>query len=348
MSDQILSDLLDRAVERVPVSPPPLADLLRHGHAARGRRRRRAVLGTAVASLLVAVGAVAVGQQARNDGPPPVDQAPTVPTPPTGMKWVGVGRTVVAVPQAWPVVPGIYCQGPSTPFVTITQWRVAVGCPPLPEGSSPDQASVDIEGSPTGELRARLSGSAAGLTQRSLDTSRITLASGWLTVPSGEPAGGAGLPTLTSQIAALDAAGFHVVRKRAAPLGKWRPVTTDPEVGTPVRRGSSIVVYDHGPVASSATLTGRLEWVGGPAPGRADPHAGIVHIVSSDGTIDQTVAADDRGRWKAYLPPGTYSVLATSPGYGTKKGSPDACSAQQAVNVGAGESVTVNVHCQRK
>lgn len=141
------------------------------------------------------------------------------------MKWVGVGRTVVAVPQGWPVVPGVYCQGPAGPYVTITQWQVAVGCPPMqsPDGGTPqEQSSVDVEGNAADGFTAQLAGSegSSGLTQGSLDASRTALPSGWVAVPSGEPYGGAGTPTLTSEIAALESAGFHVVREHAAPLGR--------------------------------------------------------------------------------------------------------------------------------
>ncbi|MBF4768520.1 carboxypeptidase regulatory-like domain-containing protein [Nocardioides agariphilus] len=172
------------------------------------------------------------------------------------------------------------------------------------------------------------------------------LPSGWLAVPSGEPYGGAGTPTVTSEITALRAAGFHVVRKHGAPVGQWQPVTTDPEIGTPARRGSTVVVYDHGAVASSATLTGQLQWVGGPAPGTSVAHPGIVHVVNADDSVDQTVGAGDDGRWEIYLPPGAYRVLATSPGYGSRAGDFDACSAGRTVTVGAGETVTVDVFCQ--
>ena len=249
------------------------------------------------------------------------------------------------------MVPGIYCQGPTGPYVTITQWHVAVGCRPMQSpdgGTSQDQSSVDVEGSATGGFTAQLAGSeeSSDLTQGSLDASRTTLPSGWLTVPSGEPYGGAGTPTLTSEIAALESAGFHVVREHAAPLNRWQPVTTDPEIGTPARRGSTVVVFDHGAAASSATLTGQLQWVGGPAPGSPVAHPGTVHVVNADDSVDQTVRAGDDGRWEIYLPPGTYRVLATSPGYGSKAGNFDACSASRAITVDAGESVAVDVFCQ--
>ena len=153
---------------------------------------------------------------------------------------------------------------------------------------------------------------------------------------------------MTSEIAALNAAGFHVVRKHATPDGQWQPVTTDPEIGTPARLGSTVVVYDHGAVASSATLGGRLAWVGGPAPGSPVPHPGTIHVVNADDSVDQTAQADANGLWEIHVPPGTYRVRATSPGYGsTTGGSFDACSAtKDRVTVRANETLTANVYCQ--
>jgi hypothetical protein len=345
MSDQILSDLLDRSVENVPTSEPPVLDLLRRGRVIKRRRRGTAVVGAVVASLIV-VGAVAAGHRSTERVPQPADHPTTVPAPPAGMKWVGVGRTVVAVPQEWPVVPGIYCQGPIEPYATITQWRVTVGC--TPQGGDPSPAAVDIEGSASGDFLAQIEGSAGsgGPTQRSLDNSRTTLPEGWLAIPSGEPYGGAGLPTVTSEIAALKAAGFQVVRKHAAASGRWQPVTTSPEIGTPAQLGSAVVVYDHGPVASSATLSGTLAWVGGPAPGSPVPHPGTIHVVNADDSVDQTAQADANGAWEIYRPPGTYRVRATSPGYLSTRGAFDGCSAaRDRVTVLANETLTVNVYC---
>jgi hypothetical protein len=367
MSEETLSDLLDRSVTHLSLSDPPIADLLQRGRMARRRRRSAAVVGAALAMVVVVGGGVAVGQRVtrpeptatRNTAEQPTTGQPALPAAPTGMKWVGVGRTVVAVPRDWPVVPGVYCQGPSGRYVTITQPRVVVGClpisPPVPPvgsrsryRSSLDMPSIDLQGSASGGFAAQVTWPSAlsGLTQRSVDASRTRLPDGWLTIPSGEEYGGAGPPTLTSEIAALRAGGFHVVRRRAAATDRWRAVTTDPAIGTPARIGSTVVVYDHGSVASSATLSGQLRWVGGPAPGTAVPHPGTVHVVDRDDSVDQTVRAGDDGHWRIYLPPGTYRVRATSPGYLTRLGSYDTCAATHLVTLGAGGKATVQVLCQ--
>jgi len=185
MSEQTLSDLLERSVEQLPVSEPPLADLLHRGRTTQIRRRRRAVIGVAAASTLLVVGGIA-----------------------------------------------------ATQLVT--------------HGAGPE--AVQPTNPPTPTVRA----------------------------------------------------------------------------------------------ASPATLTGRLLWVGGPAPGNSTPRSGTVHVVNADNSVDQMVEAGDDGRWTVHLPPGTYQVRATSPGFGSKTGDVDACSANRAVTVAAGESVTVNVYCNRK
>jgi hypothetical protein len=295
------------------------------------RPRRTTILGAALAGLFVFAACGSPASQAPQHVA--TTRSAGVPQPPAGSKWVGVGRTVVAVPLTWPVLPGIYCGEPRKPYVTITQWHVTVGCEPIPQ--RPPVASISIQGNASGGFAA----SRAGLT-------RSTLPAGWLAVPDNEPAGGAGLPSLTSEIDALKSAGFKFVRRYAGPGDRWQRVTTDPEIGTPARVGSTIVVTDRGATESSATLTGRLAWVGGPAPGAPRPHAGIVHIMNADDSVDQTVAAGIDGRWTIYLPPGTYRVLATSPGYLSAAGASDACSASGLVKVAAGATVTANVDCQ--
>ncbi len=348
MSDDLLSELLARSVEHLPMSELPVVDLLAQGRLVRRRRRRLAVGMAAVVGVLV-VGAVAVGQGFIHRDVPVASQPQRLPAAPVGMKWVGVGRTVVAVPRSWPVLPGIYCQGPSFPYVTLTKWHAAPSCAPLAHPRPMTiSASVDIEGNSAGGFSALLEGPtrSSGFTQRTLDASRTRLPVGWLAVPSGEPYGGIGTPTVTSEIAALQASGFHAKLESAAPDGRWRPVTTSPPVGTPARVGSTIVVYDHGAAASSATLRGRLLWVGGPAPGSPVPHRGTVHVVNANDSFDQTVRAGRDGRWMIYLPPGTYRVRATSPGYLSRRGAFDACSASRPVTVHAGGSATANVYCQ--
>lgn len=231
------------------------------------------------------------------------------------------------------MIPGIYCGEPTFHYVTITQWHVAVACEPVLHRPV---ASITVSGTASGRFAVE------GASAR-----RMTLPLGWLAVPSGESyLGGAGAPSLTGEIEALRSAGFRVERRHAAPAYSWQPVTTEPEIGTPARLGSTVVVYDHGATESSATLTGSLSWVGGPAPGAPRPHAGIVHVTNADDSVDQTIRTDAAGRWTMYVPPGSYTVLATSPGYLSTPGASDACSAEGQVSVAADETVTADVYCQ--
>lgn len=234
-------------MEHPPASASTSADPVRRGRPA--RLRRTAFVGVALAGLLAIGGIVTAHWVNRSHSAAP-DQPTSLPAPPTGSKWVGIGRMVVAVPRDWSVLPGIYCPGPTRPYVSITKWRVAVSCPPV-SSRRPlhDQSSIDLESSPSGRLVAHLDGSSrvSSLTQRSLNASQTTLSVGWLAVPAGELTDGVGMPTVTDEIAALKSAGFHVVVRHADPAGPWRRVTTDPEIGTPARLGSTVVVYDHNP-----------------------------------------------------------------------------------------------------
>lgn len=51
------------------------------------------------------------------------------------------------------------------------------------------------------------------------------------------------MPSVTSEMDALQASGFHVVRKHAAVSNRWWQVTTDPEIGTPVDQTLTVDVY---------------------------------------------------------------------------------------------------------
>jgi len=313
------------------------------------KHRRRTTIAVA-AAILIAAGGAAVALTRGGDHDvmvPPIESSPIVPIPPAGTKWVGVGRTVVAVPKDWPVIPAVYCSQPATPYVTIVQWRVAVGCV-LELKQAPDPPSIHLSGNTSGKFDAQLGDrtTPGEPTRHGLDVSRTTLPDGWLAVPSGEPDGGVGDPTVTSETDALRAAGFRVEYRHARPDSLGRAVTTDPEIGSPTRVGTVVVVYDHGAAASSARLRGRLEWVGGPAGNPTRPHPGTVRIESTDYTVEQTVGAGDDGRWSITLPPGTYRVTATSPGYLTKAGKTDACTAERPVTVSRGSTERVNVYCQ--
>ena len=102
MTDDKLSELLERAGARVEVGAPPVAALL----AAGARRRRRHALATvgAAAAAVVAVVAATTLLPSATPGPPgprpPVARPTGISTPP-GTRLVGLGHAAVAVPLAW-------------------------------------------------------------------------------------------------------------------------------------------------------------------------------------------------------------------------------------------------------
>jgi len=111
MSERTLSELLERAADRVPVGAPPIPAMV--AGAQRSRRRRALVVASAAAaSVAVAVGAVAVvgpdGSRSPSpsgpSSPPVASQSPAEPSPepvPDGMRLVGIGHAAVAVPEDW-------------------------------------------------------------------------------------------------------------------------------------------------------------------------------------------------------------------------------------------------------
>lgn len=101
MTDQNLSELLERAGDRAPVGPPPVAAMV--AGAARHRRRRRLAISVASAAAVaaaVASPAFFSAPDAQPDPRPPVTSPEPVVTPP-GSRLVGLGHAAIAVPEAW-------------------------------------------------------------------------------------------------------------------------------------------------------------------------------------------------------------------------------------------------------
>jgi hypothetical protein len=92
--NQPLRDLWDR----IDVGVPPVAQISAQGERIK-RRRRLAIAAGAAAVVLVVAGGVSM--RLLTDEPPNDVAASGVPAPPQGMRWVGVGRVVVAVPEWW-------------------------------------------------------------------------------------------------------------------------------------------------------------------------------------------------------------------------------------------------------
>jgi len=87
--------LLERTADQVVVLAPPLDAML--AEADRVRRRRRVTIGGAVLAVLATLGAADGVASLLDRGP----QAWPVSAPPDGMRFVGLGRAVIAVPSGW-------------------------------------------------------------------------------------------------------------------------------------------------------------------------------------------------------------------------------------------------------
>lgn len=340
MSEHVIIELLDRAAGQVSDSEPPVPALLRDARRALRRRRSALVAGSVVAVLGVVGTTLAVGrlEQGRSHPAP----AAALPAPPAGMKWSGIGRQVVAVPESWPMWPGLYCGSPDGhEYVTIVEAGINVSCVPI---EWPNDLIVLTDHQ--GRLATPVdSGRRPGTPAASqLERTRTTLPDGWTAVPARIPAQGVGPPTAEQEARALTAAGFRVERAQEPYWGVGPRVRTVPEIGAPARLGSTVVVYDRRPVSAQAILAGRLLWVGGPAPGSPRPHEGVVHVVG--GGIDKFIRVQGDGRWSFRGPVGTFTVTGSSPGYLSAEGVPDACRADRPVRLRYSRTTHADVYCQ--
>ena len=95
MSSPWTTALLERTAEQVIVLAPPVEPML--AEAGRLRRRRRTAVGGAVLAVLLTLGAA----DAVTSFVDPDPEAWPAATPPEGMRFVGLGRAVIAVPTGW-------------------------------------------------------------------------------------------------------------------------------------------------------------------------------------------------------------------------------------------------------
>jgi hypothetical protein len=356
MTDHVLTALLERTADRVPDSDPPVAALLREGHRSIRRRRSVGVLAS-VAGLAVvgglgvwSTGADRVGETGDGASFPPL--AHTLPVPPAGMKWSGIGHHVVAVPRGWSMWPGLYCgstDGHS--HITIVEPGVTVGCMPI-RPHVPPWTVVSLTEQKGGLEAALYAGApmSAEMRQQSkelqqqITNSLTTLPPGWVAVPAAEPSHGVGTPSASDETRALKAAGFQVIESKVPSWGYAPRLRTEPEIGTPALVGSTITVYDQVSATASADLRGQLLWVGGPAGERPVPHAGTVHIIGNG--LDEYLQAGHDGRFEFQGPAGTFTLTASSPGYLGRNGVPGSCRATQPVTLSWIKTTTANIYCQ--
>lgn len=151
MNEHKLSELLERAADRTPVNPPPVA-AMRTG-ATRRRRRRTAlwsVGGTAVAVAAVIGGSTLLGPGAKPIDQPPVAAPPPAAAPvPAGMRLVGVGNAAVAVPKTWGTNK-LRCGTPEVDTVVVD-----VGAQPMCAiARRPGVESIDLGAEPRFDFKA--------------------------------------------------------------------------------------------------------------------------------------------------------------------------------------------------
>jgi hypothetical protein len=350
VSQDKIADLLERAAARVPDTNPPMEELLRDGH--RGVRRRtswRIAASTAVVAF-VAVGAALLG--GADSRPTPAPPGP-LPAPPAGTKWSGVDDQVVAVPESWSMWPDLYCSShDGHDHVTIVEAGLVSTCtPPTPHMPPSTIASLSTVG---GRLTVTIDWdpphtpareTAANALRQRIQGTRTTLPSGWLAVPPPASSGGRGDNVADAEVRALEAAGFQVARGNEPAWDDGPQVVTEPEIGAPARVGSTVRVIERLPAPGSATLGGRLLWVGGPV-ARATLHAGTVHVVGQG--IDEYIPVGPDGHWSFDGPGGRFKVTGTSPGYLSRAGATDACRARHPVTLRLMQSVRLDVLCQLK
>ncbi|WP_166133134.1 PASTA domain-containing protein [Nocardioides ochotonae] len=101
MTDEHLTELLERAAGRVHVGPAPVDTMV--GAADRVRRRRALTLALASAAAVVAVagGTAVLSSTGGAPGPQPPAASPTPAAPASDVRLVGLGHAAIAVPQSW-------------------------------------------------------------------------------------------------------------------------------------------------------------------------------------------------------------------------------------------------------
>lgn len=101
MTDDHLTELLDRAAGRIHVGPAPMDAMV--GAAARARRRRALTLTLASAAAVVAIagGTAVLSSSGGVPDPQPPAASPTPVAPASDMRLVGLGHAAIAVPQSW-------------------------------------------------------------------------------------------------------------------------------------------------------------------------------------------------------------------------------------------------------
>jgi hypothetical protein len=149
-------------------SRAPLVDLLAAGRVSERRKRRRTIAASAAAVALVLGGGAVVAQTtARVDDPPAPSRLVDPPAAPDGMRLVGKGSVVIAVPESWSTG-ATRCGEPVEPTVWFPE-EVDIDCPSPPREPVP-QLRIGELSSPLG---SRLFESSTPTTSRLPDGTEI-------------------------------------------------------------------------------------------------------------------------------------------------------------------------------
>jgi hypothetical protein len=127
MSSPGTTALLERVADEVVVLAPPVEPML--AEAQRLRRRRWVVVGGAALALVAALGAADAVASFVDPGP----HAWPASSPPDGMRFVGVGRAVIAVPSGWST-DAVRCGQPVRDTVVIGTAPTGTCSAPRPSG----------------------------------------------------------------------------------------------------------------------------------------------------------------------------------------------------------------------
>lgn len=150
MTDQHLSELLERAADRVNTGAPPTAAIVQDAGRVRRRRTLTFALVSAAAVVVVAGGTTVLTNPGDNPGPQPPVASPSPAVPSADQRLVGVGRVAIAVPQRWGTN-DTQCGTPQRDTVVIDVGAIPMCLIPRPRGVD----SIEItEGEPRFDFTA--------------------------------------------------------------------------------------------------------------------------------------------------------------------------------------------------
>lgn len=101
MTDDHLTELLERATDRVHVGPAPVDAMVGAADRVRRRRALTLTLASAAAVFAVAGGTAVLSSSGGAPGPQPPAASPTPVAPASDMRLVGLRHAAIAVPQSW-------------------------------------------------------------------------------------------------------------------------------------------------------------------------------------------------------------------------------------------------------